>query len=87
MGDLLRAALPRAVCSPSAVLRARGVVTRCFCYPLPLVALQASKGLKGRAHGRVQASGPLIENHGAREWSLVKGSLEKVAFEPGLEGC
>lgn len=29
----------------------------------------------------------MIEIHGAGEWPLVKGSLEKVAFEPGLEGC
>lgn len=69
------------VLRPSPTLCARELVTWCFCSPLHLVALQASKGLKGRAK-----AGPLRQTHGAGKWPLVRGSLEKVALGAGLEG-
>ena len=52
---------------PSPRPSAHKLMTLCFCSPLYSVALQTSRALplEGRANGSVEASGPLIETHGA----------------------
>ena len=58
-----------------------------FTFALGGLARLQGNALKGRVKDSVVAPGPLIETHGEGEWPLVRGSLEKVVFEPGLEGC
>lgn len=76
----------RCVSHPSFTLHIHEFHDVCFRPALHMVAFEASESLKGRANGRVGAPGPLLESY-KQGAPLAGGFLEKLAFDPGLEGC